>query len=578
MNAATLLLLAAAAASPDPTGPVTFNEHVAPILFANCAPCHRPHGSAPFALLGFEDARKRAKQIAKVTRSRYMPPWLPLAGYGEFAGERRLEDSEIALLQRWAAEGPIEGDPAALPPAPIWNSGWQLGEPDLVVKMPQAYSLPAGGADVYRNFVIPAPAGPARWVEAVEIVPSSPRVVHHARLLVDRTPASRQVDALDAQPGFEGMEAGTAESPDGILVGWTPGKVSLPPVEGIAWRLDSGTDIVLQLHFVPSGKPEQVEVQIGLHCAAKPPALHPVALLLGSRSIDIPAGANDYHITDQYQLPVAVAAYGIYPHAHYLGRAMQVYATLPDESQRWLLRIGDWDFNWQDEYRYVKPVPLPRGSTLHMDYSYDNSPENLRNPSLPPRRVTYGGRTTDEMAELMLQVVPQNDRDRELLLRDLERHKVEKAIAYRKERIASDPRDHRSLAALGATYLHIGRTSEAIPYLEQSLRLAPGDAVVRNNLAFALRAEGRPEEAIAQYRQALEIDPQLGAAHYELGKLLLSRGAARDALSHLDRAVQLEPASAEAHAALAEALARAGRKDEAAREREEASRLDQHPP
>lgn len=552
---------------------VTFNANIAPILYENCAPCHRPAGPAPFPLLSFADARKRARQIVSVTRSRAMPPWLPMADYGEFVGARRLEDDEVALLRRWVKDGLAEGDAADLPPRPVWSDGWFLGTPDLTLALPQSYTLPAEGPDRYRNFVIPVPPGGTRWIEAVEIVPRNARVVHHARLLVDRTPASRRADADDTEPGYAGMTWGNAETPDGILVGWTPGKVPLPPTPGMAWRLDDRTDLVLQLHLVPSGKPEEVQVQIGLHFAQGPPTLHPFALLLSSRAIDIPAGESDYRVRDTYTLPVDVDVVGIYPHAHYLAEDMNVYARLPDGSRRWLLRIEDWDFNWQDEYHYARPLALPRGTVLHMDYVYDNSDDNPQNPSDPPRRVSYGPWTTDEMAELMLQVLPASAADLELLRADAERHKVEDAIAYRRELLRRDPEDHRSHAALGAAYLSQGRSAEAIPHLQQAVRLAPGDATAHNNLAFALQAEARHVEAIAEYRRAVLIDAELVEAHFGLGQLLLKAGDLDGAMEHLTRTVALQPEAAAAHELLAEALTRAGRHAAAAKAREAAARL-----
>src|SRR4029077_8877257 len=148
-----------------------FTKDIAPIIFEHCSPCHRPGQMVPFALLDYSDVRKRVGQIAQVTKSRYMPPWLPEHGYGDFALERRLSDEQIEMIQRWVQGGAIEGDPAALPPIPKWREGWQLGEPDLVVRLPQRYTLRPDGTDVFRNFVIPVPLASTRYIRAMEFQP-----------------------------------------------------------------------------------------------------------------------------------------------------------------------------------------------------------------------------------------------------------------------------------------------------------------------------------------------------------------------------------------------------------------------
>src|SRR5439155_3986958 len=190
---------------PRPPGTLSFNKDVAPILFENCAACHRPGRSGPFSLLTYADARKHAKQMAEVTQRRYMPPWLPEPGYGEFTGERRLGPDQIGVLQQWAAEGAPEGLLADLPPMPQWTEGWQLGVPDLIVHTPEAHTLPADGKDVYRNFVIPIPVATRRYVKAVEFLPGNWKVVHHAFINVDETGMSRRLAQEESPPGFDGM-------------------------------------------------------------------------------------------------------------------------------------------------------------------------------------------------------------------------------------------------------------------------------------------------------------------------------------------------------------------------------------
>ena len=175
----------------------TFNKDVAPIIFEHCAVCHRPGESAPFSLLSYRDVKKRAGQIAKVTADRYMPPWLPEPGFGRFVGQRRLSESQVDAIGRWVAQGAVQGDPSDLPPTPQPTSGWQIGEPDLVVQMPAPYVLPPQGANVFRNFVIGVPVNQHRYVKAVELRPGNKKIVHHAVMQIDRTSYSRRLAERD---------------------------------------------------------------------------------------------------------------------------------------------------------------------------------------------------------------------------------------------------------------------------------------------------------------------------------------------------------------------------------------------
>jgi hypothetical protein len=201
-----LALALALSSMPLAAQPLTFSKSIAPIVFDHCAPCHRPGEAAPFSLLTYSDVRKHGTQIAQVTHQRYMPPWMPEPGHGDFAGSPRLSDQQIELLARWVAQGMPEGDPADLPQAPHFTQGWQLGPPDLIVRMTQVYHLPANQGDVFRNFVLPVDLKETRYVRAFELRPGNKRVVHHANLIVDRSRLLRRHDGEDGQPGFGGMD------------------------------------------------------------------------------------------------------------------------------------------------------------------------------------------------------------------------------------------------------------------------------------------------------------------------------------------------------------------------------------
>src|SRR5215471_8783640 len=222
----TLLIVLSASAPTLAADAVTYSKDIAPILFSKCASCHHPNGSAPFSVLSYESVRPHATQIVAATARGYMPPWKAQGGPGdEFVGQAKLTDAERDLLARWVADGAVEGDARAMPSRPEFSEGWQLGRPDLVVTLPK-YTLPAEGTDVFRIFVVPIPVDRLRFVRGIEFSPGNARVVHHANIRIDTTPASRRFDEADPAPGYEGLLAHSATYPDGYFLGWTPGQVS----------------------------------------------------------------------------------------------------------------------------------------------------------------------------------------------------------------------------------------------------------------------------------------------------------------------------------------------------------------
>jgi mono/diheme cytochrome c family protein len=380
----------------------TFDKDIAPILYQNCAGCHRPGEVAPFSLLTYNDAAKRASLIATVTAKHYMPPWKAEPGYGHFEDERRLTDSQIATIAEWARNGAPEGDPRLKPAVPQFASGWQAGRPDAVLTMLQPFQIPADGPDVFQCFVIPLNFTADQYVRTVEFHPGNPRVVHHALFFLDANGEAGKLDSATREPGYRCF-GGPQVEVSGALGGWAPGAIPRPLPNGVAHAVKQGTDLVIQIHYHPSGKPETDQSSIGLTFGEKP-TKGLAGMIAGTRLIDLPPGDPHKEVTDSIWVPEDVDLIGITPHAHLLCKEMKVDAKLPDGKTEPLIWISDWDFNWQGQYRYAEPVRLPKGTRIEMKYVYDNSEANPHNPSNPPRRVTFGEQTTDEMALLFLQV------------------------------------------------------------------------------------------------------------------------------------------------------------------------------
>lgn len=376
-------------------GTLTYNRDIAPIVYRNCVSCHRAGEVAPFALTRYADVKKRARQIAAVTQRRFMPPW-KADSHGEFQDERRLTAEQIGMIGQWAAEGAPEGRAADLPPAPKFTEGWELGPPDVVVEPSESYTLAAEGADVYRCFVVPTQYPEDRYVAAIEVRPGNRAVVHHMIAYLDSSGAARKLDAADAGPGYTSF-GGVGFPASGALGGWAPGNQPRRLPAGTGTLLPKGADIVMQVHYHKSGKPETDRTKMGLYFAKGAVDKRLRLLPIAGRPLRIPAGAANHVASANMPIMGDITVLQVTPHMHLLGREMTVTATLPDGTAKPLVRVPDWDFNWQTTYCFQEPLKLPRGSRISLTARYDNSAGNPLNPNNPPREVTWGEQTTDEM-------------------------------------------------------------------------------------------------------------------------------------------------------------------------------------
>lgn len=411
-------LLVFALATPAIAEEITYTKHVAPILWKNCAGCHRPGEVGPFSLLTYEDAAKRADFIAEITASRRMPPWHPESGYAEFLDDRRLSDADLKTLAAWAAAGAPQGNPGDLPAAPVFPTGWQLGEPDLVLKMPEPFAVPAEGRDVFMCFVLPMALTSDRTVAAVEFRPGNRRVVHHALFFLDGTGQARSMDEKSPGPGYKSF-GGIGILPTGALGGWAPGATPRLLPDGMGRMLRAGSDLVLQMHYHPDGKPETDQSEVGIYFTKQPATKIVAGLPMVNRRIRIPAGDRHHEVRASFTLPVEIEAVGVSPHMHYIGREMKLTATLPDGKEQVLVWIKDWDFNWQGQYLYRDRIPLPKGTRLDLVAYYDNTADNPHNPNSPPKLVTFGEQTTDEMCLCGVQYVAKSRGDQLTILQEI---------------------------------------------------------------------------------------------------------------------------------------------------------------
>ena len=398
----SLTVFALALALSAPVGPSkksnrtpTYARDVAPILYKNCSVCHHAGEVTPFNLTSYGEARAKAPTIAMAVSSKFMPPWQALS-HGEFTNERKLTQDQIDTLVAWSKAGAPKGDMKSAPAAPKFTPGWAMGQPDFVGQPDRAYPLEASGEDEYRCFVIHTDYPEGKYVTGIELRPRNRKVVHHVLIYVDDKGIARQKVSKDGKPGYASF-GGPGFQPSGALGGWAPGIQPQILPEGTGFWLPKGADIVLQMHYHKDGKPETDLTRLGLKFAKSPVdksvrwgSVHNVLLR-------IPPGDANYEVRSSTKLDRAVTLLDVIPHMHWLGHDLKVTATLPSGRKQELINVQPYDFNWQTRYSYGQPVHLPKDTVLDLVAHYDNTSKNPRNPNNPPKTVTFGEQTTNEM-------------------------------------------------------------------------------------------------------------------------------------------------------------------------------------
>ena len=379
------------------TEPVTFAREIAPILFANCTNCHRSGAVAPFPLLDYEQVKRHAAQIGAMVRLRQMPPWRPLPNARRFRDELLLSDREIQLVAAWVEAGSPLGDINELPPTPQFVDGWQLGTPDLVLKVEQPFAIPADGPDIYQYSVIPMSLPEDRLVTAIEYRAGNARVVHHASFRFDDAGNARRLDAATTEAGYQRFGGWGFES-GGTLSGWSVGVLPQRFPSGFGRPLKAGSDFVLQTHYHPSGRAETDQAQLGIHFAPRSAQRRIGELIVANTRLRIPPNERRFVHRADYTVPVDVMLHAVMPHTHLLGREVRAVAILPGGQAESLITIDDWRFNWQSQYFYARPLRLPAGTRIEFEVEFDNSDLNPLNPHTPPRWVHWGEESSQEMA------------------------------------------------------------------------------------------------------------------------------------------------------------------------------------
>ncbi len=400
---------------------ITFNNRIVRLFQAHCQVCHHPGEVAPFSLMDYASAKPWARAIKQATASRSMPPWKPVPGHGQFVGERRLDEAEIDLIARWVDAGAPEGDPSDLPEPLVFNEQWTLGQPDLVLEVPE-YTPDPNVEDDYRCFSVPVPTDAAKSIVKVEVRPGNRRIVHHVILYGDPTNRSEALEAAagDGAPGYEcfgdpGYDfEGTLGVESLIQGGWAPGYRPQVLPAGSGYYLRAKARIAVQLHYHPDGTPQTDQTRIGLYFAEQRTAENVLVLPVVNRDFTIPAGADNYEVTAEFPDAATRATFSglnailggslfpvqtisVLPHMHLLGKEIRMDKISAAGAETPMVYIDDWDFDWQDWYTYVDPVLLDLSDTLRVRAWYDNSAANPRNPNNPPQPVGWGDRTTDEM-------------------------------------------------------------------------------------------------------------------------------------------------------------------------------------
>lgn len=402
---------------------ITFSEHIAPIIYNNCTSCHRPGEIGPFPLTNYTEVAAWSGMIRYVTEIKYMPPWKPNPDYSSFVGETGLTDQEIQLISDWVADGAPQGDPTLEPPLPNFPSGSQLGTPDLVLEMAEDYFIEGNNQDDYRVFVLPTGLTEDKEIAAIEFRPGNTKAVHHALLAYEVNGEAAAKDAEDSEYGYEAF-GGFGVLVQGNFTGYTPGIQAVFFPEGIGTVLPAGADLLMQVHYAPLPTNETDKSRLNIFFKKDADPITRELERMPTTPLDLAGGFFSFNIPPDVvksfqgtkDISEDISLISVYPHMHYLGKDWEIFATTPDNDTLPIIRIDEWDFNWQGAYTFKRMKKIPAGSTIHVNATYDNTAANPFNPNNPPQAVSWGEGTTDEMYLVGMTYVPYQAGDEDIVI------------------------------------------------------------------------------------------------------------------------------------------------------------------
>jgi mono/diheme cytochrome c family protein len=380
---------------------VTFSKDVARILQQHCQTCHRPGEGAPFSMLTYEDTRPWARAMKKMVQQREMPPWFEDGHTEKFANNRSLTQAEIDTIVAWANAGAPKGNPEDLPPPKQWVEGWSIPKPDVIFRLPKPFSIPESGILEYQYVILPTGFTEDKWVQFVEAAPSDRSVVHHIVAYVRRPGSNYFKDRpkgvfFEAPPSKTDKKADPDDVPSDWLVGYAPGQ---PPdifEHGQAKLVPAGSDIVLEVHYMPEGKATTDQSSVGLVFAKEPPKERVMTLTAINEDFKIPPGDPNYEVDSSFTVRHEVTLLGMHPHMHTRGKDMQYRLVFPNGETRTILNVPRYNWHWQLWYNLAEPIKLPTGTRIECTAHFDNSANNPENPD-PTKTVIWGQQSFDEM-------------------------------------------------------------------------------------------------------------------------------------------------------------------------------------
>ncbi len=393
-----------------------YTKYVQPIIQKNCVGCHKIGGIGPFRLDNYEDVAKRSQFIAKVTAIKYMPPFPADRGFQHYANERGLTEAEIQTIQLWAGKLPLNSEQrtvyqsSVIKPPPSSSSQTTTTKPDYTFQMQKPFTVPNTAEEEFRYFYVPTYLKKDIYVSEIEFLPSNRKVLHHSRVMVDTSGRMAKIEGIKADdPALATFQQ--IPMSDQFLYGWVPGNDRIKFPKGIAKKVKAGSNLVMNLHYSPSAKIQTDQSKVNFYVSKQPVEREVKSLILTEENISnqpflIKANTKPVFYMTLGPIQQDISAISVMPHLHWLGKSFRAFAITPDGDVVPLVKIDNWDFNWQMTYQFQTLLHIPKGSTIMAEATFDNTPDNLLNPFKPARDVTYGWNSTAEMLEMVLYFVP----------------------------------------------------------------------------------------------------------------------------------------------------------------------------